>query len=275
MSLVNSEILFEDLERDKVSVIMPAYNCESYIDETIQSLLNQTYTNWELVVVDDCSTDRTGEILQQYAKIDKRIKYVKNEHNLHAAASRNRAIRLAKGQYLAFLDSDDIWKDDKLEKQLSFMKKNNCVFCCTAYGKVDENGMVLDWVVKTEKVSKYWDVLKNCPGNLTVVYDAIALGKHIIPDIHNREDYVMWLSVVKSAKILVGMNEILAFHRIRNGSASSKKIVLIKYHWCIYRNIENLSLIKSASLIFYWIAKGLVNKFFKVGLTKKNGEKNG
>ena len=260
MALKKSEILFEDLERDKVSVIMPAYNCEKFIDETIESLLNQTYTNWELIAVDDCSTDKTGEILKKYAEKDNRIKYVKNDDNLGAALTRNNAVSLAKGQYLAFLDSDDIWKKEKLEKQLTFMKENNSTFSCTAYGKIDENGNDLKRIVPAERVSNYWGVLKTCPGNSTIIYDAIALGKHIIPDIRKRNDYVMWLSVIKNANTIMGMDDVLGFHRVRTDSISSKKTALVKYHWFVYRQVENLSFAKSSYLIFYWIGKGLINK---------------
>ena len=262
MSLKKSKILFEDLERDKVSVIMPAYNCEKFIDETIESLLNQTYSNWELIAVDDCSTDKTGEILKKYAEKDNRIKYVKNDDNLGAALTRNNAVSLAKGQYLAFLDSDDIWKKEKLEKQLTFMKENNSTFSCTAYGKIDENGNDLKRIVPAERVSNYWGVLKTCPGNSTIIYDAIALGKHIIPDIRKRNDYVMWLSVIKKAKTIMGMADELGFHRVRTDSISSKKTALVKYHWFVYRQVENLSLIKSLYLIAYWIGKGFLNKVF-------------
>lgn len=261
MSLQKSEIVFdENLEKDKVSVIMPAYNCENFIDETIQSLLTQTYTNWELIAVDDCSTDKTAEIIKRYGESDSRIKYIRNEKNLGAALTRNKAVSIAKGQYLAFLDSDDIWKKEKLEKQLSFMKQNCIAFSCTAYGKIDEHGNDLNRVIPAEKKSNYWGVLKNCPGNSTVMYDAIALGKHIIPDIRKRNDYVMWLSVIKNANTIMGMDDVLGFHRVRTDSISSKKTALVKYHWFVYRQVENLSFAKSSYLIFYWIGKGLINK---------------
>lgn len=263
MTTRKSEIIFdENLEKGKVSVIMPAYNCDKFIDATIQSLFSQTYTNWELIVVDDCSTDRTNEILKYYAGIDKRVKYKRNENNLGAAMTRNKAVSLASGQYLAFLDSDDVWKKEKLEKQLSFMKDNNCTFCCTAYGKIDENGRNLNRAISAESKSDYWGILKNCPGNSTIIYDAFALGKHIIPDIRKRNDYVMWLSVIKSAKTILGMNDLLGFHRVRTDSISSKKTVLLKYHWFVYRRIECLSFIRSAYLLAYWIKKGFWNKFW-------------
>ncbi|WP_217653122.1 glycosyltransferase family 2 protein [Fibrobacter sp. UWH9] len=248
------------MEQGKVSVIMPAYNCERFIEATLQSLLLQTYKNWELLAVDDCSSDKTAEILERYACLDDRIKFIKNEKNLHAAMSRNKAIECAKGQYIAFLDSDDLWKSDKLEKQIAFMREQGFCFSCTAYDKIDENGKSLNRVVPAPIMLNYWGLLKHCPGNLTVMYDASVLGKHLILDIHNREDYVMWLFIIKKAKAIMGMDEVLGSHRVRRSSASSKKSILVHYHWVIYRQIEKLSILKSSYLIAYWIGKGLVSK---------------
>lgn len=240
----------------KVSIIMPAYNSEKFIGTAIQCVLEQTYSNWELIIVDDCSTDSTQEILKKWSASDSRIIFLKNDSNMGAAASRNKAIQAASGNFLAFLDSDDIWKRDKLERQLLFMANNDYSFTCTSYSKIDESGQELGITINALSVD-YNGLLKRCPGNSTVIYDVKRLGKHIIPLIKKRNDYVMWLKVIKKSGQLYGMNEILSSHRIRKDSISSNKISLIKYHWIVYRKIEKISVLKSTYLVFFWIAKGL------------------
>ena len=236
-----------------VSVIMPAYNCADFIGIALNSVINQTYKNWEVIAVDDSSTDCTGEVIQAYVKKDKRIKYHRLEKNSGAAIARNTGVELAVGKYLAFLDSDDVWFPEKLNKQISFMEGNNYLFTCTSYTKIDEEGNSLDRIIGVRKQSNYEDILKKNPGNSTVIYNAEEVGKVKIPNIRKRNDYVMWLSVVKKAGMLYGIEEPLASHRIREGSLSKKKVNLVGYHWKVYRDIENLSLLKSGYLIVYWI----------------------
>jgi glycosyltransferase involved in cell wall biosynthesis len=236
-----------------VSVIMPAYNCGDFIGITLDSVINQTYKNWEVLVVDDCSTDDTAQIVQEYIKKDKRIKYHKLEKNSGAAVARNKAVNLAAGKYMAFLDSDDAWFPEKLTKQIGFMEENNYGFTCTSYTKIDEQGEYLNRTIASQLKRDYDGVLKTCPGNSTVVYDAEKLGKFKIPDIKKRNDYVMWLQVIKKEKYLYGLEEPLGSHRIRTDAISSNKKSLVSYHWKVYREIENLSLLKSSYLIFYWI----------------------
>ena len=135
---------------DKVSIITPTYNCGDFIGETIQSVLKQTYQNWEMIIVDDASNDNTREIVEKYCEKDKRIKYYLLDQNSGAAVARTKAMELATGKYIAFLDSDDLWLPDKLEKQISFMEVNNYNFTCTAYEQVDEKGISLNKVIKTK-----------------------------------------------------------------------------------------------------------------------------
>ena len=250
------------MNEELVSIIMPTYNCEKFIKETITAVLNQTYTHWELIIVDDCSTDNTAEIIKEYASRDKRIRYFKNKNNCGAAISRNNAIEQATGKFLAFLDSDDLWREDKLRKQIEFMQQNNYSFTCTSYDKIDENSISLNRVINADKKSNYHRLLKKNPGNSTVVYDVSILGKHFIPNIKKRNDYVMWLQIIKKAKYIYGLQEVLGRHRVYNGSLSSNKKSLIKYHWYVYRKIEKLSFTYSAYLIFYWILKSVL-KFQK------------
>ena len=232
---------------------MPAYNAQDHIRTAIQSVLQQTYKNWELIVVDDCSKDNTNFIVESIMVKDSRIKLFKLDSNSGAAVARNKAIDVAKGEFIAFLDSDDVWFPDKLCNQIAFMEKNAYKFTCTAYNKINEQGVPVDRVINANTKSDYLDLLKKCPGNSTVIYDAENLGKFYIPDIRKRNDYLMWLQVIKKAKFLYGLKTPLSSHRIRKNAISSKKISLIWYHWIVYRKYEHLSLIKSCYLIVYWV----------------------
>ena len=236
-----------------VSIVMPAYNCEDFIGITLDSVINQTYQNWEVIVVDDCSTDNTAKLVQEYVKKDNRIKYHKLDKNSGAAVARNKAVDLANGKYMAFLDSDDVWFPEKLTKQIGYMEENAYTFTCTSYTKIDEEGEYLGRTIGVRKQSDYNDILKKNPGNSTVVYNSEEIGKVKIPNIRKRNDYVMWLSVVKRAGKLYGMEEPLASHRVRKGSLSKKKANLVGYHWKVYREIEDLSFLKSSYLVLYWI----------------------
>ena len=238
---------------DLISIITPTYNCGKFIEETIQSVLNQTYTNWEMIIVDDCSTDNTKEVVEKYVKIDSRIKYFLLENNSGAAVSRTKAMELANGNYIAFLDSDDLWLPNKLEAQLKFMKENNYLFTCTDYEQIDENGNSLNRVIKTKFKTDYNGVLLTCPvGNSTVMYNVDKLGKFAVPNIRKRNDDALWLQILKKEKYIYGMNEVLMKYRIRSNSISSNKLELVKYHWKLYREIEHLSIIRSTFHICYW-----------------------
>lgn len=239
-------------EEDLISIIMPTYNCGKYIERTINSIINQTYINWELIIVDDCSKDNTQEVLAKYKK-DERINYIRLKKNSGAAIARTEAIKKAKGNYIAFLDSDDIWYPEKLAKQLKFMKINNYNFTCTAYEQIDENDKSLNKIIKTRKRADYNRILLDCPiGNSTVMYNVNKLGKFEVPNIRKRNDDALWLQIIKKAKYIYGYNEVLMKYRIRNNSISSNKLSLIKYHWQLYRKIEHLSVARSIFHICYW-----------------------
>ena len=242
---------------DLVSVIMPAYNCADFIGRSIESVMNQTYQNWELIIVDDCSSDETALVIQTYAKKDSRIKYHKLKKNSGAAVARNTAVDLAQGTYLAFNDSDDIWKPEKLEKQIRFMEEHHYAFTCTDYGKIDENDTVSDVVVKCAKIYDYDLILKRNFGNSTVIYNCKKLGKFHAANIRKRNDFVMWLAVIKKAKYVHGMPEMLSYHRVHSGSISYKKSDLMKYQWQVYRKIEHLSFFKCCYLMAYKVVDTL------------------
>lgn len=236
-----------------VSVIMPTYNCGRFIGETIESIKAQTYSNWELVIVDDCSTDNTKNIVEQYMSQDDRIQYHCLEVNSGAAVARTTAMKIADGEYMAFCDSDDLWFPDKLEKQLKFMQDNSYNFSCTAYEQIDEDSNELNRIIKTKKRCNYNRLLLDCPvGNSSVMYNVESMGKFEVPNIRKRNDDALWLQMLKKEKYIWGMPDVLMRYRIRKNSISSNKFKVIKYHWVLYREIEHLSVIRSAFHVFWW-----------------------
>jgi glycosyltransferase involved in cell wall biosynthesis len=244
-----------------VSIITPLYNSEKFIEETIQSVLNQTYSNWEMIIVNDCSTDNGVDILKKYSEKDNRIKLIQLIKNGGGAVARNRAIEEAKGKYIAFLDSDDLWKPEKLEKQIKFMKENSYSFTFTKYQQMNENGEKLEKYIEVPKTLNYKQaLLKNPIGCLTVIYDSEKLGKVYLPLIRKRQDYALWLKILKSGVTGYGLNENLAYYRLRENSISSNKVDLIKYQWKLYREIEKLNIFES---IFY-LSCVVFQKIFKI-----------
>lgn len=236
-----------------VSIITPTYNCAEFIAATINSVLAQTYKNWEMIIVDDCSSDNTSAIVEKYTKSDSRIRYHVLETNSGAAVARTTAMQLATGSYMAFLDSDDIWHPQKLEKQMNWMLENGHAFSCTSYEQIDESGNLLNNVIKTIPKTDYNRLLLDCPvGNSTVMYDVEKMGKFEVPNIRKRNDDALWLQMLKKEKYICGFNEVLMQYRIRKNSISNNKFKVIKYHWILYREIEHLSVFRSAFHIIYW-----------------------
>lgn len=236
-----------------VSIITPTYNCGKFIAETMETVLAQTYSNWEMIIVDDVSADNTEKIVRQYMEKDSRIKYKKLDENSGAAVARTTAMKMAEGQYMAFLDSDDLWTSNKLEKQLAFMKEHDYTFTCTAYEQIDENSQSLERVIKTIEKTDYNRLLLDCPvGNSTVMYDVSKMGKFEVPNIRKRNDDALWLQMLKKEKYIWGMPDVLMKYRIRTNSISSNKLKVIKYHWILYRDIEHLSVLRSLFHIGYW-----------------------
>ena len=236
-----------------VSIITPTYNCGRFIAETIATAQAQTYTNWEMIIVDDCSTDDTKQVVDAIAAQDQRIHYHCLEQNSGAAVARTKAMELAQGEYMAFLDSDDLWMPEKLERQLAFMKENGYAFSCTAYEQIDEQSKSLDRVIHTVTKTDYNRLLLDCPvGNSTVMYHVAAMGKFQVPNIRKRNDDALWLQMLKKEKYIWGMDEVLMRYRIRSNSISSNKLAVVKYHWILYRDIEHLSIPRSIFHICWW-----------------------
>lgn len=214
-----------------------------------------------MIIVDDRSKDNTREIVEEYMKNDGRIKYFLLDENSGAAVARTKAMELAEGAYMAFLDSDDIWLPEKLEKQLDWMEKKGCAFSCTAYEQIDEEDNLLGRTIKTVEKTDYNRLLLDCPvGNSTVMYSVERMGKFQVPNIRKRNDDALWLQMLKKEKYIFGMPEVLMHYRIRKNSISSNKLALVKYHWVLYRDIEHLGVLRSLFHIGYW---GLL-KVFKV-----------
>ena len=236
-----------------VSVITPTYNCGKFIADTIRSVQAQTYPNWEMIIMDDCSTDDTRDIVGALSGQDSRIKYHCLPANAGAAVARTEAMRLAEGQWMAFLDSDDLWHPEKLQRQLDFMKENGCVFSCTAYEQIDETGKPLGKIVRTVPKPASNRLLLDCPvGNSTVMYSVEKMGKFEVPNIRKRNDDALWLQMLKKEPYIWGLPEVLMQYRLRSGSISRNKLKVIKYHWVLYRRIEHLSLPRSLFHIAYW-----------------------
>ncbi len=243
---------------DHVSIITPAYNAAEYISETIESVLAQTYPNWEMLIVNDCSTDNTEEIVQSYTDKDERIKLINLTKNSGAAIARNTAIKNAKGRYIAFLDSDDLWKKEKLQKHLKFMKQNGYAFTFTAYEHFKSNKEKRKNKVAAPKNLKYSDALKgNQIGCLTVMLDRKQISKIEFTE-QKHEDYILWLNILKTGITAYGITESLALYRIGNSkSISSNKLQSALWTWNVYRKVQKLSLLKSIYYMCFYIINGL------------------
>lgn len=244
-----------------VSIITPNYNCEKYIVETIESVLSQTYQNWEMLIIDDCSTDKSRDIILEYSKKDCRIKYIFMEKNSGAAFCRNSGIELSKGKYLAFLDSDDIWTTDKLKKQIEFMEKEDVDFTYSKYTHIDEEGNSLRLRARIPSKLSYQSMLFHCyTGCLTVVYNQEKLGKIYGPNISKSNDYGLFLQVLKKVSKARGIKENLAFYRIRKNSISRNKWKKFTPHFNLLNKIEGINKISS---LFYIITNVLIKKVYK------------
>lgn len=240
---------------DLVSIIVPVYNAERFLDDTIKCVLDQTYTNWELILVNDCSKDNSVDVIKKYAKKDKRIKLINNEVNSRAAVSRNNGIKEASGKYLCYIDADDLWEKDKLEKQVNFMKEKDCAFSFTGYEFADSNGVPNGKKVFIPEKLNYRQALKNTTiCTITVMFDMEKLTKEDIymPNVRS-EDTATWWKILKKIDYAYGLNEILSYYRRGISSSSSNKITAIKQTWNLYRNVEHLNIFYSF-YCFCWYA---------------------
>jgi len=235
------------MKNDLISIIVPVYNAEKFIKETIETVLNQTIKNFELILVDDISTDNSYKIIHEYEKKDKRIKYIKLEKKGLAAGARNRGIKEAQGEYICFLDADDLWNKEKLKKQISFMKENRCAFSFIGYEFANEEGIPSGKKVKVPFNINYRQALKNTTiFTSTVMFDMKKISKEDIymPNIKS-EDTATWWKILKKGYVAYGLNEVLTLYRRSDGTLSSNKIEAIKRIWNLYRKQEKLNLFHS------------------------------
>jgi teichuronic acid biosynthesis glycosyltransferase TuaG len=231
-----------------VSIVVPVYNAARFLEDTIATVQNQTYSNWELIMVDDGSTDDSVKIISRYAKTDKRIRLYKNKVNSHAAVTRNKGIDEAKGRYIAFLDADDLWAPIKLEKQISFMQEKDSAFSFTGYEFADEHGVPNGKKVAVPETITYKQALRNTIiWTTTVMFDMSKLTKENIhmPNVKS-EDTACWWKVLKLINNAYGMPDILSFYRRSADSLSANKIEAVKRVWNLYRNVEKHNLFYSA-----------------------------
>lgn len=246
----------------EVSIITPAYNCSKTIKETYSSISKQTFSSWEWIVIEDNSTDDSFEIISELAQNDHRIILLRTEKNSGAAVARNAGIKIAKGRFIAFLDADDLWKEDKLKHQVKFMKDNFCVLTYSNYELLYESGKIKHYKTKKDK-SSYKDLLRhNNIGCLTAMYDSEALGKVFMPlDCEKREDHGMWLDITRKGVIAYKIPEELSIYRVCGSSVSSNKVKMIKYQYRLFRKHEHFSVFKSLWYLFLCTVNKLFRKY--------------
>lgn len=231
------------MTEELISIVVPVYNAEKFLNDTIQTVLAQTYPNWELLLVDDCSSDGSVSIIKKFAANDDRIHLLRNEKNSGAALTRNKGIEEAKGTYLCFLDADDLWEKEKLEKQLKFMKENHCAFSYTSYEFADSNGIPNGKKVIAKKTLTYKQALKNnIISTITVMFDLNKLDKNLIkmPNISYVEDTATWWRILRKGYVAYGVSELYSYYRRVSNTNSSNKLKTQKFLWQVYRQEEQL-----------------------------------
>lgn len=242
-----------------VSVVIPAYNAEKYIEKTVRSVLQQTYTNYEIIIVDDCSSDDTYSIVQALAQEDKRIKYYQNEKNEGVAITRNNAIARCTGEYIALLDADDIWVETKLEKQIKLLQETKAQIAYCSYAFIDENDkeILRPFIVPT--TTTYESALgKSVISCSTAMMERQLFEKYKFEADVYHEDYVLWLKLLKDNMKAVGDTEVLAYYRFMEGTRSANKINSAMKRWQVYRKSMKMSFIESVVAMIQYIINGLI-----------------
>lgn len=249
------------MEKPLVSIITPSFNSERFITATIQSVQNQTYQNWEMIIVDDCSTDQTVGIIEQFVINDSRILFFQLEKNSGAGIARELALSKANGDYITFLDADDLWKPLKLEKQLQFLKDNKIHFTFSFYDCIDEEGNALNKRVEAPRNLTYLQLFFcNYVGNLTGIYDRHFFGKIAISATRKRQDWMVWLTILKKIKKAKPVPESLALYRIRDNSLSASKVDLLKHNFAVYRNFHGFNYVVSLFIMVGFLFTQLLIK---------------
>ena len=234
------------VQNNKVSIITPAYNAEHFIPRTIQSVLDQSYQDWEMIIVDDCSTDNTKSVILPYTQNDPRVRYFKMEKNGGPAFAREYALKQVTGRFIAFLDSDDLWLANKLEVQVKFMLENKIGFSYSSYRRMSMDGKKVSNPIKLKARITYRSLLKNTQiATLTVMLDKTITGPIGMAVNYGYDDMILWLSILKKIPYAQGINQDLARYRVVNNSVSSKYLRSANWVWDIYRKHENIALLPS------------------------------
>jgi teichuronic acid biosynthesis glycosyltransferase TuaG len=250
---------------DLVSIITPVYKSGLYISETIQSVLNQKYSNWELLLIDDCSPDNSSQIIKSFMENDSRIKYTRLKKNSGPAIARNIGIEKANGTYIAFLDSDDNWYGNKLSEQIHYMKENNYAFTFTDYIIRDEStNRDLPYLSRKNRVTYSDEIKFNFIATSTVVFNQHELGKLFMPDIRNRQDWALWIRILEKTDAAWRLDKKLTLYYRRKDSISSNKLKLIKYHWFIFNSFLDYNRIKSLWMLIRNIFMHINNQMKKL-----------
>lgn len=249
----------------KVSIITPVYNSEDFLSYTAQSIFNQTYTNWEWIIIDDCSTDQSWQLIQKYMRQDNRVVGFRNEVNLKAGLSRNKAIEYATGRFIAFLDSDDTWYESKLAEQVEFMIKHNYPFTYTAYDFIDEQNNLVKKPYQIDEKVDYKELLKNNQiGCLTAMYDVGQLGKVFMSAHARKQDFGLWLHILKhKTPCAFGLNKVLASYRFSKNQATAKKHKLIIKHFEFLKDTQEFGSLKALYYTSFWMINGFYKYFIK------------
>ena len=241
------------MEEVNVSIITATYNSSQYIAKTIDSIRNQSYSSWELLITDDCSNDNTIEIIREITNIDQRVKLFSLKENSGAGKARNNSIREAAGRYIAFCDSDDLWLPNKLETQLRFLNDNQLDFTYSSYLTQDEDHKIISCIYAPNEIT-FKDILRNnYIGCLTAIYDTKRLGKIYMPHIRKRQDWVLWIKIVEKLYRVKGISEPLAIYTVRRNSISDNKMKLLKYNWSVYRKELGFNLFKSSFFMIQFL----------------------
>lgn len=252
------------INENLVSIITPTYNSNKFLKETLDSIIAQTYKNWELIITDDGSTDNTLLILEEYSKKESRINFYKSASNLGSGLARNNSIKIAKGRYITFIDSDDIWLPNKLLNHIKFMQKNNLVFSHASYGYINENG---DRIKNIFKVSGskigYKDLLKRTEIScLTAIYDQFEIGKFYMSSDRRRQDYFLWLSILKAGHYSLGYNKVESFYRLHDGQVKKINFKFLIDHFTFLRQRQKLSVLTSFYYLLIYIYSSIKRYFF-------------
>jgi teichuronic acid biosynthesis glycosyltransferase TuaG len=241
-----------------VSVIMPLYNSQKFLSEAITSLLAQYFKDFELIIVDDASKDDSVKIANGFARLDRRIRLIKQIMNSGPAIARNAGIEVAQGRYIAFCDSDDVWMPDKLEKQISVLQSSDAAVCFTSYYKMLEDGTRTDRLVRAKPVVTYqMELRSNHIGLSTAIYDTEKCGKVFMLDSRKHEDYSLWLKILGTGYTAIGLQEPLVYYRLRSNSVSSNKFKASYYHWKVLRATARPNFIYALFLFAHYVWHGL------------------